>query len=680
VVALLIALSIAGAVPQPPAPPPAVMLSVPFLPQTEALCGGAAAAMVMRFLGDRHADVQQFASLVDRHAGGIAQNVLVDSLRSKGWSVTTEHGSIETLTARLRQGTPQILLIEDRPSRYHYVVAVGVDDGAVLVHDPTWGPGRRIPRDELLERWRPASYWIASIAQQVRPAARPLSAAADAAAVTESPRHYDDRCSALLNLALDGAAADLSAAENRLETMRAKCPDDPRSLRELAGVRFARKQWDAAAALAQQASGMDPDDRYTWDLLGSSRFMGNDLGGALQAWNHIGRPIVDRVQIDGLKRTRYSYLAEILGVTPNTLLTERTLQLARRRLEQLPDRASSRISMTPDPDGYAVVNAVVVERPRAPQGPVEWSAAAAQTAIDREIAVVVPGFTGQGEVWRASWRWWEHRPRVQFGFAAPLRGRTRGVWGVDFTRESQTYAAASALAVPPASSTLPLRETRTRGMMTLSNWLMPNLRVTAGAGLEAWNDAGHSVTFAGALDQRVFDDRLTVQGVLEAGRGVGDAPSYASATASLDAATSIETRGFVALGAASYTAVSNGAPFALWTGAGEGRARPGLLRAHSLLHDGVIDGAIFGRRVLTMNMEARRWIARARIVPVAVAGFVDAASAWNRLTDAPGRTSQIDAGAGIRLRLPGRDGTLRIDYARGLRDGANAFTIGWSTR
>ena len=47
----------------------ALTLNVPFLPQTPALCGGAAVAMVFRYYGDRHADVQQFAPLVDRRAG-----------------------------------------------------------------------------------------------------------------------------------------------------------------------------------------------------------------------------------------------------------------------------------------------------------------------------------------------------------------------------------------------------------------------------------------------------------------------------------------------------------------------------------------------------------------------------------------------------------------------------------
>ena len=47
----------------------ALTLNVPFLPQTPALCGGAAVAMVFRYYGDRHADVQQFEPLVQGQPG-----------------------------------------------------------------------------------------------------------------------------------------------------------------------------------------------------------------------------------------------------------------------------------------------------------------------------------------------------------------------------------------------------------------------------------------------------------------------------------------------------------------------------------------------------------------------------------------------------------------------------------
>src|ERR1700754_1733368 len=81
-------------------------VEVPFLPQTEALCGGAAAAMVFRYWGDRHADVQQFAPLVDRKRGGIVDTVLVDALRTRGWNAERIEGSVATIREQLLAGRP----------------------------------------------------------------------------------------------------------------------------------------------------------------------------------------------------------------------------------------------------------------------------------------------------------------------------------------------------------------------------------------------------------------------------------------------------------------------------------------------------------------------------------------------------------------------------------------------
>jgi ABC-type bacteriocin/lantibiotic exporter with double-glycine peptidase domain len=135
------------------------LLDVPYLPQTEALCGGAAAAMLFRYWGDRHASVQQFAPLVDRAAGGIADTALIAAIRERRWSAVRLDGSIDTLRAELAAHRPPMLLIEDRPQRYHYVIAVGVDDEGVLIHDPTWGPARKLPFDKLERAWQPTGLW-----------------------------------------------------------------------------------------------------------------------------------------------------------------------------------------------------------------------------------------------------------------------------------------------------------------------------------------------------------------------------------------------------------------------------------------------------------------------------------------------------------------------------------------
>src|ERR687888_850213 len=89
------------------------LLNVPYLPQTDALCGGAAVAMVYRYWGDLHAEVKQFAPLVDRRAGGIADAALVEAVRRRGWTADQFEGSVSQLRANLAAGRPVIVLLTD---------------------------------------------------------------------------------------------------------------------------------------------------------------------------------------------------------------------------------------------------------------------------------------------------------------------------------------------------------------------------------------------------------------------------------------------------------------------------------------------------------------------------------------------------------------------------------------
>src|SRR5437868_4702356 len=79
---------------------------VPYLPQTEALCGGAAAAMVMRYWGDVHADPQTFGVLVDRRAGGIADRALIEAVRNRGWQAIQLADGFHELQERVAAGQP----------------------------------------------------------------------------------------------------------------------------------------------------------------------------------------------------------------------------------------------------------------------------------------------------------------------------------------------------------------------------------------------------------------------------------------------------------------------------------------------------------------------------------------------------------------------------------------------
>ena len=98
--------------------------------RAEALCGGAAAAMVMRYWGARDVYPDAFAPLVDRAAGGIRTSALVGALEQRGWTAAAGPATRDADVARARlRGRPVIALIEDRPGRFHYVVVVSSAGG-----------------------------------------------------------------------------------------------------------------------------------------------------------------------------------------------------------------------------------------------------------------------------------------------------------------------------------------------------------------------------------------------------------------------------------------------------------------------------------------------------------------------------------------------------------------------
>ena len=605
-------------------------IDVPYLPQTDALCGGAAAAMVFRYWGDAHADVQEFASLVDRRAGGIANNTLTSAVQARGWRTGHTEGSVEALTARVRGGEPVIVLLPDRGFLYHYVVVIGASAEAVVVHDPAWGPSRTILLPAFEHAWKAADSWSLVI---LPPASR-------------------------------------DTAPPKPEAIVSDTTTDSWALAELSGVRFAERRWSDAAALARDALTLDRRDSYALDVLGSSLFMQDEAVGALRVWNQIDKPRVNRVRINGLHRTRYQTAAEVMAIQPNMLLTADMFERARRRLNELPDQTATRLTVRPETDGFAIVDVGVVELAPVPRGAVEWIGAVARTAANREIAIAVPGASGQGEVWSASWRWWSHRPGVGIGFAAPRVRGLPGVWRFEGSWQSDTYGTVDATR---------LVETRTRGALTISDWLSGHVRYSISTGLDAWSAGRKAASLGGALERVQFEDRLSLSIDATQWAPLTGGASFGAIGAHAVARSSTNTRGWVTRGSAGVERVSDAAPFSVWPGAGEGQVRAPLLRAHPLLSDGVVDltpASAFGRTLTFGSAEVQRWLPRPSLVRLGIAAFVDAARASRQASD-DGARLQIDPGVGVRIKIPGTPGVLRADVARGVRDGKNALTFGW---
>jgi hypothetical protein len=641
---------------------PLHLLDVPYLPQSEALCGAAAIAMVMRFFGATDVYAETFSDLVDPDAAGIRGRDLLAALEARGWQAQSFRGDASIVRAHLDARRPVVALIQDRPGRFHYVVIVGWSSGRVIVHDPARAPFRILDEKPFTDAWAQSGFWTLVVAAPPTAAARqgdtsPATAAPDRA----RPGRSATPCGGMVDegVRLSGAG-DLQAGRRLLEVAATECPASAAPWRELAGIHALKAEWREAAENAQHALSNDPADPLAARILATALYLDGDPDAALAAWNRVAEPVIDIVNVTGLERTRYLVAARGMALHPRDLLTREALQTARRRLAELPAAQTTRVSYRPGENGRAQVDAVVLERPLFPGGILPLAAIAVRSFTDRELAASIASPSGGGELWSASWRWWERRPRVAGGFAAPAP--FGGVWRVDGFAERQSYGAGSSI----------VEESRRRAAFQVSDWSRLGARWAVEAGVDSWRHAGRAFSLGFSGEQRFDGERLSLQAHTAVWRGGVHAWTTGIGA---DWRSTVRNEGDVWIARGGYDVAAHSAPLALWPGAGTGQGRDVLLRAHPLLRDGIIRDGVFGRRLAHGGAEWRRWM-DTRPVRLAPAVFLDLARAGGLLPDGDAR-AHLDAGAGVRIALPGA-GVVRIDVARGLRDGSTALSVGWT--
>jgi predicted double-glycine peptidase len=651
------------------------LLDVPYVPQTEDLCGGAAVAMVLRYWGERLVYPEDFAALVDRSASGIRTDVLAAEVSRRGWrSFPLDAGagsSGESIREQIDRGRPIVALIEVRPDRYHYVVIVAWTREQVVMHDPARAPFRVMSRAEFDRAWAQAGRWALLLlppedrqSEPETPSVSPPTETVPAA----------NPCGALVQAMVARArAGEVDAAETGLLAAIRLCPRNPDAWRELAGTWFLRSRWAEAATFAERAVLLDPSDEQGWDLLGTSCFLNDEPDRALEAWNRIGRPSVDLVRAEGAGRTRSPVIAALIDLPPRTLLTEERLGRAARRLQELPSAARTRLRYRPIDGGLAEVEAAVVERSTVPRGVAPVAAVAARAWLQREARLDVAAPLGSGELWTVEWRWWEARPRLAFALAVPAASWLPGVTTIEASWERPSYATPSA--ERPGTVAIQ-RDERRRAALTVAEWATSRIRWKAGAALDRWAQDSH-LSLDAALDLRLAGDRMSIGIDAAAWAPIGSGRRFARGGVSSNWRSTRDNNRPSWLIVGGLAATSTAAPFDLWPGAGTGHARTPLLRAHPLLDDGVLGGSVFGRRLAHGTVEYQHPLLAAQGGALQLAAFVDTARSWRR-TGGDSRPSwHADVGAGIRFALPGNGGVTRVDIARGLRDRQVVFSAGW---
>jgi hypothetical protein len=655
------------------------VLEVPYLPQSEALCGGAAVAMVMRYWGGRDIYAEDFAPYAGDEERGISTESLARAAGRPGWSAVPFNADSSDVAHHLSRGRPLIALVQVAPERFHYVVIVGLTGDYVLYHDPAVAPYRKMSRERFERAWSESGHWAMLVLPDARPAEHDDVVAAsgrvgatdreDAGGVGE-----DGACRAIVTRATESAAAGApEVAERWLMRANETCGASAEVARELAGLRFRQGRFAEAVRLAERAVALDPGDSYGWELLAAARFRVGDRDGALSAWNRIGAPRVDVIDIQGLRRTRYRVVADRLGIAPRDTLTPGALRRARRRAASLPTVRASAVRYRPLPDGSVKLEVAIVERQasRLPQA----VGMAAQALPSREISVYLASPVGAGSLLGARWRWWANRPLVGASMAAPGALGLPGVLEAEGYWERQSYDRSRG-ADGGAERDPAIVEERRHGALGLGDWLSGTLWLEGGLGLDRWADEPTRLAVRAAAQLRTVDDRLALLGAGSVWPSGSNRAAFGLIEVGADWRSAASRRALEWRARAGVELATAGSPLALWRGAGTGHARDALLRAHPLLDDGVVRGDRIGRSLAHGGVEVTRWLWDVGLGAVGVALFADGAKLWRPLVGEGDGSLTIDSGAGVRLALPWQ-GHLRADLATGLRDGATAVSVAW---
>jgi hypothetical protein len=647
-------------------PAPLELLDVPYLPQSEALCGGAAAAMVMRYWGARGVYAESFSDLV-RGDAGIRGEDLLRALAQRGWTARSFRGDPIVVREQLARRRPIVALLEDRPGRFHYVVLVAWPDGRVLLHDPARAPFRVLTDAEFIRAWERSGFWTLLVLPESpeKTESTEKTELPEKAEKPEKPEKTEKPGGACTGMVEEGVrlagVGDRAAARRLFELAAAACPQASAPWREMAGLHALGREWRDAADVARHAVALDPNDGHAWRILATATYLGGDPEGALEAWNRIGEPRVDIVNIRGLERTRFDVVSSAAAIAPQALLTAEALARARRRVAEIPSLQTSRVLFQPAESGAAEVDVVVFERPMLPIDRPSLAAIGIRALAEREASVAIASPTGAGEAVRVAWRWWNERPRISLGFSTPVRNGA--VLHIEAFGERQTYGPETARVV----------ERRRGASLALADWPRADTRWELRAGADRFEGGGRFGSMGAGIERRFAGDTLSVSSRGEA--WFGTATTW-TARAGVDWRSTRSREGNQAIATAGLIVTGNRSPLALWSGAGTGPRADALLRAHPVLDDGRVDGAVFGRRLLYAGVEWRRWLPPwKRVLRIAPAIFVDAARAVDGASFSDSR-GHVDVGVGIRFVVPGA-GVVGIDVGRGLRDGRTALSIGW---
>ncbi len=449
------------------AAPDAAILDVVFLPQGRLLCGGASVAMVLRYWGAENVYAEDFEELVDEDEGGITTADLAGAVRARRWRAVPIRADRDTVRRHLSSGRPLVALLRSSANRLHYVVLTGYSGDELVLHDPSLGPHRRRSVESVFEDWAASDFW------------------------------------ALLVLPPDSPEAPDEDANEGLRVVEPESTEEAVVLRERAAALFLEEEWSQSAAWVRAALELAPQDDHARSILAASLFLSGDREGALEAWNALGEPTLDRVELSGLARTRQDVLYRYLAAKPGSVLTIETFRNAKKRVEELPTLERARVSYEPLTDGRAKLVASVAERSLFDPLEVALLRGSVDALVYRNARATLSSPTGGGEQVEGGFRWWQRRPKLWASLASPGLFGLPGIGSIEGYSEMQSYG------LPQSAGYI---EERWRGArLSFGDWLSSRTRAQGAVGFHQEESLGSWVALGGSVEQRFARDRVSLR-------------------------------------------------------------------------------------------------------------------------------------------------------------------------
>lgn len=132
---------------------------------------------------------------------------------------------------------------------------------------------------------------------------------------------------------------------------RALAPRDKRFPIELAGVEFKEKKPASARRWLQTALGLDREDSYANDFLGTLYFLDGNLDAAVKYWNRAGRPYISAIQHEESLQIHPALFDRALAFSPASELRLAELETTRVRLAGLGVFSAPDVRLAARPDG-----------------------------------------------------------------------------------------------------------------------------------------------------------------------------------------------------------------------------------------------------------------------------------------------------------------------------------------